>query len=49
MRKNRLHKLMKKAVTEEMIILAQNWISSNVKDDNLYRELMVVLSQNEAR
>ena len=49
MRKNRLHKWMKKAVTEEMIILAQNWISANVKDDNLYCELMVLLSQNETR
>ena len=49
MRKNRLHKLMMKADTEEKIILASQWINSNVTDNKLYGELMVLLSQNEAK
>ena len=49
MKKQRLHKLIQKANTEEMIILAQQWINANIKDDDLYCELMVLLSQNEAR
>lgn len=49
MKKQRLHKLMMKANTEELIMIAQQWIDANVKDDELYCELMVLLSQNETK
>lgn len=49
MKKNRLHRLMKKADTEEKIMMAQQWLNANIKDNNLYCELMVVLSQNETK
>lgn len=49
MKKQRLHKLIKKANTEEKIMMAQQWLNANIKDNNLYRELMVLLSQNETK